>query len=503
MDLAQSKTRIFLFGGVAAVFLIFILLIVFGSKPVPPRVEPVSLTFWGVHDDSDIYDSAIKAFKAARSQVSITYKKITPQEYDKAIIEGLASGKGPDIIMLHNTGLFKNKEILTPMPPCMTYNEFYRKYMAPSDDTIPPLPRNTPRQNCEYTNSSFKQELYKNILKNYGKNFVPVAAADFISDGKIYAMPLYVDTLALFYNKEHFYSSAIPEPPATWDEFISVVQKLRRIRPDGSIERAAAALGDTNTVHRAADIFMLLALQSGASPIDLTKRRVSFTESRVLSDGRTVHPTMDALKFYLAFSNPKAFIGNGNQDVYTWSGRQNYSIDAFSRGNELSMILDYAYVIGDIKRKNAYLNFGIAPVPQLEKDSNKKINYADYYGVAVTNKVLDKTKQGSLICGSRCGAAWEFLIFLTNTSNSKNYLDLSKRPTARIDLVNFQGNDPELGVFAVQSLTAKSWARPDKLLVEQILLDTMNNVLKENQDVFEALRAAEERVKVLIPPYKR
>ncbi len=499
MSLVESKTKIILFGGLAAFILIILLVFTFGTKPAPPKLEPVSLTFWGVYDDSYIYDSVIKNFKLVRPNISISYKKLSPQDYEKAILEGLASGKGPDIIMLHNTELFKNKELLVPLPPCIVYNQFYRKFFTTAEDTIPPIPKNTPKKNCEYTNASFKKELYQNILKNYGEIFVPVAAADFISDGKVYAMPLYVDTLALFYNKNHFYSSAIAQPPQTWDEFISVVQKLRRIRIDGFIERAAVALGDTKTVHRAVDIFMLLALQSGASPIDLQKGKVSFTESRVLSDGRTVFPVIDALKFYLAFANPIALINN--QDVYTWNNRQNYSIDAFVR-EEVSMILDYAYIIPDIKNKNAYLNFGVAPVPQLKADSFSKVNYADYYGVAVTNKVLDKTRQGS-ICGAKCYSAWEFLIFLTNKDNSKVYLEKAFRPTARKDLVDFQGNHPELGVFAVQSLTAKSWPRPDRALVEQILINAMEDVLKGNKEIFEALKSANEKVKVLIPPTKR
>lgn len=496
MNLPTSKTKLILFGGIGAIFLALLMVFMLGSKkPVPP-IEPVSLTFWGVYDDKEVYDTIIKEFMNIKPKTSISYRKLPPQEYQRAIIEALASGKGPDIIMVPNSEIFKNKEILISMPPCIVYNKIYQKYFVSVADIIPPLPRKTPQNNCEYTSVAFKKELYKNILKNYGNNFVDVAAYDFIFDDKVYALPLYVDTLALFYNKDHFYAANIPSPPSTWKEFIETVLKLRRIRPDGSIERAAVALGDTKTVHRAVDIFIALAMQSGASLIDLEKSKVSLTEGKISSKGQTILPVVDALNFYFAFSNPSFLIDN-KFDVYTWNNRQNYSIDAFTRG-ELSMMFGYSYIIPDLKSKNAYLNFGIAPFPQLEPDLKKKVTYADYFGVAVTNKVLSTIKQGK-ICAAKCQTAWEFLIFLTNFENSKKYSQQAFRPTARRDLINFQSNDPELGVFASQSLTAKSWRRPDKALVEQILIDAMDDVIKNGKSAYEALKTAEDRIRVLLP----
>jgi len=498
MNLAASKSKLLLLGGLVAFILIIILLFALGSKPKPAPQEPISLNFWGVYDDSDIYADAIKAFKSTRSQLSINYKKIPPDEYQKTILEGLASGKGPDIIMIPNGDLFQNKKILTPMPPCIVYSKIYQNFMALGDANIPPIPPKTYKNNCEYTSSSFKKELYKNILKNYQATFVDVAFDDFVSEGLVYGMPLYVDTLALFYNKDHFYSANIAQPPSTWREFVDVVRKLRRINSDGLIERAAVALGDIDTIHRAVDIFLLLAMQRGASLIDLNNRNVTFTESKITPQGETITPVIDALNFYLAFGNPKAQI-LGIGDVYTWNNRQNYSIDAFV-GGKVSMIFDYAYKIPDIKNKNAYLNFAVAPMPQLEPNPQKIVNYADYFGVAVTNKVLDQTKQGNKICGARCKTAWEFLIFLTSKENSKIYSQKSFRPVARKDLVAFQGNDLELGVFANQSLTAKSWQRPNKALVEQIILEAVKDVLKGNDSAFKAFKKVEDKIKVLIPP---
>lgn len=490
MNFTTSKSKIIIFSVIGLIFLVSILILFFGRKPLPKQVPPVSLTFWGMYDDSEIMDYFTKNYKFAKEKVSIKYFKKTPQEYEKAILEGLSSGKGPDIIMIHNTGLFKNKEILEPMPPCMAYfSLMYRKYMG--DENIPPIPKGTYNNECDNAKPDFKNELYKNIRKVFKNNFVDVAFDDFVLDGKVYALPLYVDTLALFYNKDHFNASTMPYPPKTWEEFVEAVKRLRRIKIDGQIERAGVALGDTKTIHRATDILALLMMQKGAEMVDLAKKKVSFTSSQVSPSGTTIQAGVDALKFYTSFSNPLA------ADIYTWNNRQNYSIDAFVRG-EVSMIFDYSFIINDIKSKNANLNFGIVSMPQLESDPDKKINYADYYGVAVTKNVLDKTSRGNLICGYRCKTAWEFLIYLTNKNNAKIYLEKAFRPTARRDLIDFQGNDPELGVFANQSLTAKSWKQPDKALVEQILIEALDDNLRGNKGAFEVLKRAEDRIRVLI-----
>src|SRR5690606_13391539 len=39
-------------------------------------------------------------------------------------------------------------------------------------------------------------------------------------DGKLFGVPKYTDTIALFYNKDLFAKAGIAEPPTTWDELL-------------------------------------------------------------------------------------------------------------------------------------------------------------------------------------------------------------------------------------------------------------------------------------------
>jgi multiple sugar transport system substrate-binding protein len=45
-------------------------------------------------------------------------------------------------------------------------------------------------------------------------------------DGKLFGVPKYTDTIALFYNKDLFKKAGIAEPPKTWDELLDDARKL-------------------------------------------------------------------------------------------------------------------------------------------------------------------------------------------------------------------------------------------------------------------------------------
>jgi len=74
----------------------------------------------------------------------------------------MATGRGPDIYMIHNTWIPRYEEKLLGVP----------------------------------------SELI--TIKDFQENFVDVVYKDFIVDGYIAALPLSVDTLALYYNKDIF-----------------------------------------------------------------------------------------------------------------------------------------------------------------------------------------------------------------------------------------------------------------------------------------------------------
>ena len=165
--------------------------------------QRVTLEFWGVFDDRTDFDKVIREFQTQNPNVIIAYRQFSFEDYEKEIINSLAGGIGPDVLMIHSTWLPKHKDKLAPLPasmpgldqPLMTFGEFRDQ-------------------------------------------FVEVAVQDLTADNQIYAMPLYIDTLALYYNRDLFNNAGITLPPENWEEFNSAVERLTTLDADANVVRA-------------------------------------------------------------------------------------------------------------------------------------------------------------------------------------------------------------------------------------------------------------------------
>ena len=143
------------------VLLLFLVFGGFGDQP-----KGVQLEFWGVFDEPAAFSEAIRTFRRQNPNINIRYVPFPFEEYEKAVIDALAAGRGPDIWMIQSSWLPKHKDKLAPLD-----------------------------QNDKDLN-------YK--LINFRQDFVEVAEDDLTNEGQIYALPLYVDTLALYYNNDLF-----------------------------------------------------------------------------------------------------------------------------------------------------------------------------------------------------------------------------------------------------------------------------------------------------------
>ena len=77
----------------------------------------------------------------------------------------------------------------------------------------------------DFASSDIVSEIKRSIVKEEYEDMVPLAR-DFVSwQDKMWAMPISVDCLALFYNKKHFASNNV-KVPINFDEFLVAAQKL-------------------------------------------------------------------------------------------------------------------------------------------------------------------------------------------------------------------------------------------------------------------------------------
>ena len=148
---------------------------------------------------------------------------------------------------------------------------------------------------------------------------------------------------------------------------------------------------------------------------------------------------------------------------------------------------------------------------------------ASYSGYAVAlNKVSPTAIPGAQASAApvpndvRTHEAWQFLRFLTLknngtitlynaiTKNSKvfpinfdpaaDYLNKTKQPAARRDLIEAQKTDATLGVFATGNLIAKHWYQYDAAGVANIFGNVIESVVSGNLTLHDALVLAKNRV---------
>ncbi|MFA6383641.1 MAG: extracellular solute-binding protein [Parcubacteria group bacterium] len=450
---------------IAGVFLVIIALIFLsgcGLKPTPEKRYPIKLEIWGLFDDSDTFLGTFEAYQKSNPNVlSISYKKLSPDTYKKELVEALASGQGPDIFLIQNTWLPSFMDKITPVTADILTEQKFRS------------------------------------------DFVDVVAADFIDQGKIYAVPLSVDTLGLYYNKDLFNQAGITSPPATWDDFAEDVKKLTKIDGIGRIQQAGAAIGTAYNINRSTDVLTLLMLQNGTKMTDDRQSRALFDQGggKRDSNGKSVIPGLETLNFYTQFAKAGTF--------YTWNKEMHYSTDAFSENN-LAMMLNYSWQIPTIRNKAPKLNFAVAPIPQLNPST--PINFPNYWGFAVAkNKAESSVTSGSqkvqVPDAVRVAEAWNFLKFLAAKPGATevsafdaaaDYAQKTNKPAARRDLIEKQKTDTDIGVFAQGNLIAKDWREVDPIAIESIFASMIDSVNSGSATSMDALKSASAQVTQLM-----
>lgn len=435
-----------------------------GCKQLNNNQFAVKLEIWGLFENEDPYRDIFQEYEKANPNISITYKKMAVDSYQKDLLDALASGQGPDIFLIHNNWVPSFGDKIYP---------------APSDIINEQKVRN---------------------------DFVDVVADDFVFGGKIFALPLSVDSLGLYYNKDLFNEAGITSPPKTWDEFVADARRLTKFDEQSQIIQSGAAMGTSANINRSTDILGLLMLQNGTMMIDDEFRQASFDRYFVKGD-ENFSPGENALNFYTQFANR-----NSQSIPYVWNQRMHYSIDAFSEGT-LGMMFNYSWQMDVVESKAPKLNYAVASIPQFP--NTKQVNYANYWGYTVAkNKTPSQAEvdanKGVVASGDvRAGEAWKLLTYMTTKHDAvssasatavvnqvgivdpaANYLDKTRKPAARRDLVEKQKTDVRLGVFAQGNLIAKNWYQIAPDSIEALFAQMITQINNGEVSVSSALKSA-------------
>ncbi|MFA5134968.1 MAG: extracellular solute-binding protein [Patescibacteria group bacterium] len=410
-----SKLFIVMVLGFIALVILGVVFIMLFQNPVTPPAKQ-TLTVWGVWDDTSDLREIIDGYQFLHPYVTVNYVKVRFEEYEDMLIKAWAKNTGPDIYMLPHSWVnkFRSDEFIAPMPVATNVYYYTTKKVLFQEQT-----EITPATEPSLTPARIKSD------------FVDVVYGDVVFNDQIYALPLAMDSLSMYYNRTLLGYARVAEPPVTWDEFTGVVTRIAVLDAEDNIIRAGAALGTYDNIPRASDIVTLLMMQNGTNMSD--GKGVYFNTASG-SDG-TYFPGQEALRFYTDFAK-------NSKSVYTWNSTMPNALDSFADGR-LAFFLGYRYQDEEIRSKASGIDYAIAPVPQV--NAQTPISVANYWLYTVARQ------------SPRSELAWNFVQYAASNQQVRPYLANTGQVSALRAVINEQLQDPELAVFAQQALTARSW----------------------------------------------
>ena len=415
------------------------------STPQPPakpaalvpvaKKKNITLTYWGLWEPKNIIQPVLDKFEK-ETGIKVNYVQKSPDGYRLMLTNAIKNNQGPDIFRFHNTWLPMLKQQLSS---------------APAD---------------VYTSQTFSQTFY------------PIARKDLVSGQDIKGVPLEIDGLLLFYNKDLLSKAGlINNLPTNWDILAKQAQTLTVRDTKGKITTAGVALGTTNNIDHWSDILGLMFYQNGVV--------MSKLDTSIDSRGRNL--AADAIRYYTHFVT---------SDNPVWSGDLPSSTVMFDSGR-------LAYYFGPSWRAFEFaqnnVNFGITNVPKIPGDDSE---WASYWAGGVS--IDSKHKQ----------EAWQFLKFMTQAENLKLFFQQAKKSRLfgesypRLDMNSNLAKDPYLAPVAKMAPNLKSYyfssfTRDQGLndqaidYLGQIINKVLNNASPEN-----ALKEGSKKINQVLTNYQ-
>jgi len=290
--------------------------------------QPVSV--WGTIDAGLISDFVRVVEDELEVELPINYREIREKDFDRELVEALAAGRGPDMILLPQDLIVRHEDKIFVIPfESLSQRDFRDRFIE-------------------------EGELYMR------------------SDG-ILGLPLSVDPLVLYWNRTIFSNAGLSQPPAFWDEFATLTSRLTQIDERGNILQSAIALGEFSNVDHAKEIFVSLVLQAGNGVTErLSDDQIDIIFSERLNLPEA--PAESALRFYTEFANPVKL-------VYSWNRSLPQAEEAFLVG-DLAMYIGFASELPVLAQKNSNLNFDVAPLPQV-RGTQQRVTFGNMHALAI------------------------------------------------------------------------------------------------------------------------
>lgn len=326
----------------AALFalLIFSGKIPLGNQQATPQGEVI---LWGTFPETQM-NIIVQDFNPKAKTYRVTYREIPENVFDQKLLEALASGTGPDLILAPYQTILGQTSRIYPFPI-----------------------------------ASLSEKAFKDL-------YVDGAASIFFGQYGATALPVSVEPMVLFYNRTLFAKHGIINAPEYWDDITTDVQKITSLDNTGRFIESGIALGSPNTPY-AKDIIMAIVAQLGQIPVvkqydTMGQPYMTVVANEPVTAGGDIYPLSSAIRFFTQFADP-------TQKTYSWNQYSGNADDQFV-AEKLAMYVGYSGELDTLRARNPRAEIDMANFPQT-KGYNSFATGMRMYGIATLKSSKNPT----------------------------------------------------------------------------------------------------------------
>jgi len=394
------------------------------------------ITVWGTIDANNFESFVNKVKIDLGKEVLVKYTQKNLATLDAELIEAIASGAGPDAVLL---------------PQNLLYRYYDKAYMIPF--------KNLP------------ERLFKDTFVQEGELF--------LTGSGVMGLPFFIDPLVMYWNRDILSNAGIAAPPSKWSEFPILAEKISKTDNSANVLQSAAPLGGYKNINNAKGLVSALIMQAGSSIVKVEAEGLTSAlgGKNEFDPNSNEIPAISAMRFYTDYSNPK-------KSVYSWNNALPTSKQMFLSG-DLAIYFGKASEATDIAEKNPNLNFDVAPLPQIV-DTKNKITYGDIQGFVILKSSPNIVQ------------AFTSISTLIGVDTVPLFLNFNNFAPARRDLVAQGATDSYKSVFYNSALISRAWLDPNSYATDMIFQNMVDDIVTGREKLEGAVQKASEELSNLL-----
>ena len=391
------------------------------------QAQPVEIEYWQYTFAQRVaaIDELIKRFEAANPGIKVKHTHVPYDDFRVKIAAAIPAGQGPDVVQLFYGWLqdYLKAKLLQPLPV------------------------------EQFDAAEIERE------------FFPLVKQMKV-DGRYYAVPTAVRSLALFWNKKLVQEAGLDpaKPPQTLDELVEAAKKLTKRDAAGNLVQAGIALDMGLQDHHW--LREVLIRQMGGQPYSPDGKKVTYASP---AGTRAVQWYTDLV----------------SKEKVSQFGFATDGVTAF-RSGRAGLMIDGSFRLAAFDGQ-AGLDYGVTELPA---QGGRRFNFASYWVNGITPKAT----------GAKREAAAKFLQFITTPAAMELWLEKVGELPARKTVAEKEAirTHPKYGAFIRGLGYAEATFFVNETAQRKLFMDMVDRVSLKNQPVADSVgQAAAEEQKLL------